>query len=134
MGNIKVTALINVYARKSMTIAVAFIALFCLSGCLNMGWLSSTDLIPDRDAVNPFESAKYILLGSDNPTDSDDPRLLLQRKSGKHEIFTLSFDPSDAITTKFYNIGDYFGPKKYIWGWEVTLQLHKLSKETRFIL
>ena len=121
MEKSKVTAIINVYARKSITIAGAFIAFFCLSGCLNMGWLSSTDLIPDRDAVNPFESAKYIgLFREDNPTDSDNSALLLQRKSGKYEIFILSnpSDPSFATTTKFYNIGDYFGSKKYIWGWD----------------
>ena len=118
MKNSKVTALINGYTQKSITIAVAFIALFCLSGC----WESSTDLIPDRDAVNPFESAKYILFGSDNPTDPGDT-LLLQRKSGKNEIFIL-IDPSDpsdlsepsAGSIKFYNIGGYFGPKKYILG------------------
>ena len=112
MEKSKVTALINVYTRKSITIAVAFIALFCLSGC----WNSLTDLIPDRDAVNPFESAKYILFRTVNPEYRDDPYMLLQRRSGEHEIFILS-DPSFTLTTtKFYNIGGYFEPKKYIVG------------------
>ena len=118
MEKYKVTALVNVYARNFITIAVAFTALFCLSGC----WKSSTDLIPDRDAVNPFQSAKYILFRKDNSTeDYDDPvpKLLLQRKSEKHEIF-IPFDPSSPrnVLSKFYNIGGYFGPKKYIWGWD----------------
>ena len=39
MEKYKVTALINVYARKSITIAAALITLFCLSGC----WESSTN-------------------------------------------------------------------------------------------
>ena len=45
MEKYKVTALINVYARKSITIAAVLIALFCLSGC----WESSTRVF--RDAL-----------------------------------------------------------------------------------
>ena len=45
MEKYKVTALINVYARKSITIAAVLIALFCLFGC----WESSTRVF--RDAL-----------------------------------------------------------------------------------
>ena len=45
MEKSKLTALINVYARRSITIAAVLIALFCLSGC----WESSTRVF--RDAL-----------------------------------------------------------------------------------
>lgn len=114
----------TMYRKLREAARVAALApLLTLAGC----WDSDQQLIPDDQAADPFDGARYVIYNFEGHGDS-----LLERRAGKYPVFDM-INPAikDRYDVRFFEIGDsfsWFRSERYI------ARVHNGARYTYFYL